>query len=83
MGGFIGIGNIFPDVWDWQRFWMLTAFLSVALGFMNVLPIPALDGGHAVFAIYEIIKNKYMQYTQAYQFNVDKYLERANAMNGK
>jgi regulator of sigma E protease len=58
VGGFIGIGNIFPDVWDWQRFWMLTAFLSVALGFMNVLPIPALDGGHALFAIYEIITRR-------------------------
>jgi len=58
VGGFIGIGNIFPDVWDWQRFWMLTAFLSIALGFMNVLPIPALDGGHAVFAIYEIITGR-------------------------
>lgn len=58
VGGFIGIGNIFPDAWDWERFWMLTAFLSVALGFMNVLPIPALDGGHAVFAIYEIITRR-------------------------
>lgn len=55
VGGFIGIGKIFPDVWDWQRFWMLTAFLSVALGVMNVLPIPALDGGHAVITIYEMI----------------------------
>ena len=58
VGGFIGIGNIFPDAWNWERFWMLTAFLSVALGFMNVLPIPALDGGHAVFAIYEIITRR-------------------------
>jgi len=58
VGGFIGIGNIFPDVWDWQRFWMLTAFLSIALGFMNVLPIPALDGGHAVFAIYEMVTRR-------------------------
>lgn len=58
VGGFIGIGNIFPDVWDWQRFWMLTAFLSIALGFMNALPIPALDGGHAVFAIFEMITGK-------------------------
>lgn len=55
VGGFIGIGKIFPDVWDWQRFWMLTAFLSVALGVMNVLPIPALDGGHAIITIYEMI----------------------------
>lgn len=55
VGGFIGIGKIFPDVWDWERFWMLTAFLSIALGVMNVLPIPALDGGHAVITIYEMI----------------------------
>ena len=68
VGGFIGIGNIFPDVWDWQKFWMLTAFLSVALGFMNVLPIPALDGGHAVFAIYEIVTGRQPS---------DKVLERA------
>lgn len=58
VGGFIGIAKIFPDEWDWQRFWLLTAFLSVALGFMNVLPIPALDGGHALFTIYEIITGK-------------------------
>lgn len=58
VGGFIGIGKIFPDVWDWQRFWLLTAFLSIALGFMNALPIPALDGGHAIFAIYEIITRR-------------------------
>lgn len=55
VGGFIGIGKIFPDVWEWQRFWLLTAFLSVALGVMNLLPIPALDGGHAVITIYEMI----------------------------
>lgn len=58
VGGFIGIGKIFPDVWDWQRFWMLTAFLSVALGVMNVLPIPALDGGHAIITIYEMITRR-------------------------
>lgn len=58
VGGFIGIGKIFPDVWDWQRFWLLTAFLSIALGFMNALPIPALDGGHALFAIYEIVTRR-------------------------
>lgn len=58
VSGFIGIGNIFPSVWDWQRFWLLTAFLSIALGVMNLLPIPALDGGHAVFAIYEIFTRR-------------------------
>lgn len=58
VGGFISIGNIFPDAWDWQRFWMLTAFLSIALGFANVLPIPALDGGHALFALFEIVTRK-------------------------
>ena len=68
VGGFVSIGNIFPDVWDWQRFWMLTAFLSIILGFMNVLPIPALDGGHALFAIYEIITGRKPS---------DKLLERA------
>ncbi len=68
VGGFISIGNIFPDVWDWHRFWMLTAFLSIMLGFMNVLPIPALDGGHAFFTLYEIITGRKPS---------DKFLERA------
>ncbi len=58
VGGFVAIGNIFPDAWDWRAFWMITAFLSIILGFMNALPIPALDGGHAVFAIYEIITGR-------------------------
>lgn len=58
VGGFIAIGSIFPATWDWHSFWMLTAFLSIILGFMNVLPIPALDGGHAIFAIYEIITHR-------------------------
>lgn len=68
VGGFIAIGNIFPDVWDWHRFWMLTAFLSIMLGFMNVLPIPALDGGHALFTLYEIVTGRKPS---------DKFLERA------
>lgn len=68
VGGFVTIGNIFPAEWDWYKFWMLTAFLSIILGFMNVLPIPALDGGHALFAIYEIITGKKPS---------DKFLERA------
>ena len=58
VGGFISIGNIFPDAWNWQRFWLLTAFLSIVLGFMNVLPIPALDGGHALFATFELLTGK-------------------------
>lgn len=58
VSGFIGIGSIFPDAWDWQRFWLLTAFLSIVLGVMNLLPIPALDGGHAVFATFELITGK-------------------------
>jgi len=69
VGGFITIGNIFPSVWDWESFWSLTAFLSIMLAFMNVLPIPALDGGHAMFTIYEIItkrkpSDKFMEYAQ-------------------
>ena len=58
LGGFIGIGKIFPDAWDWMKFWMLTAFLSIALGVMNLLPIPALDGGHAVITVYEMITGR-------------------------
>lgn len=58
VGGFISIGKIFPDTWNWQKFWLLTAFLSIVLGFMNVLPIPALDGGHALFATFELITGK-------------------------
>lgn len=68
VGGFVSIGNIFPAEWDWYKFWMLTAFLSIILGFMNVLPIPALDGGHALFAIYEIVTGRKPS---------DKFLERA------
>ena len=58
VGGPVGIVSIFPKVWDWMKFWMLTAFLSIALGVMNLLPIPALDGGHAVIAIWEMITRK-------------------------
>ncbi len=58
VGGFISIGNIFPDAWNWQKFWLLTAFLSIVLGFMNVLPIPALDGGHALFALFELVTRR-------------------------
>lgn len=55
LGSVISIGNIFPGVWDWQSFWTLTAVFSIILAFMNVLPIPGLDGGHALFTIYEMI----------------------------
>ena len=58
LGGFGTIGGIFPDTWDWKRFWGLTAFLSIILAFMNILPIPALDGGHVMFLIYEMISGK-------------------------
>ena len=58
VGGFISIGKIFPDKWNWQQFWLLTALLSIVLGFMNLLPIPALDGGHAMFAFFELITGK-------------------------
>jgi len=58
LGGFTRIGEMFSPVWDWRSFWSITAFLSFALAFMNILPIPALDGGHVVFLIYEWITGK-------------------------
>lgn len=58
IGGFAAIGNMFPPVWDWQAFWLNTALLSIILAFMNILPIPALDGGHVVFLLYEMITGK-------------------------
>lgn len=58
VGGFISIGNIFPAVWDWQRFWNLTAFLSIMLAVLNLLPIPALDGGHVMFLLYEVVSGR-------------------------
>ncbi len=69
LGGFIAIGNIFPGVWDWQSFWSLTAFLSIILAVMNILPIPALDGGHVLFLFYEIVtgrkpSDKFLEYAQ-------------------
>jgi len=69
LGGFGAIGNLFPAQWDWQSFWMMTAFLSVILAFMNILPIPALDGGHVMFLIYEVLtrrkpNEKFMEYAQ-------------------
>ena len=69
VGGFITIGSIFPPEWDWERFWRLTAFLSIMLAILNILPIPALDGGHVMFLLYEIIvrrkpSDKFMEYAQ-------------------
>ena len=69
LGGFGAIGNLFPDKWDWYGFWQITAFLSVALAFMNIIPIPGLDGGHVMFLLYEIItrrkpNEKVMEYAQ-------------------
>ena len=68
VGGFGTIGSIFPSVWDWHRFWEMTAFLSIILAFMNILPIPALDGGHVLFLLYEIIARRKPS---------DKFMERA------
>lgn len=69
LGGFITIGKIFPSTWDWQAFWSMTAFLSIILALMNVLPIPALDGGHVLFLLYEIVtrrkpSDKFLEYAQ-------------------
>jgi regulator of sigma E protease len=58
MGGFVSIAKIFPDVWNWRIFWINTAWLSLILAFMNILPIPALDGGHVMFLLFEIISGR-------------------------
>ena len=68
-GSFISIGSFFPDTWHWQTFWTLTAFISIALAALNILPIPALDGGHVLFTLYEIItrrkpSDKFLGYAQ-------------------
>ena len=69
LGGFGTIANLFPEVWDWSYFWKMTAFLSIMLAFMNILPIPALDGGHVMFLLYEVItrrkpSDKFLEYAQ-------------------
>lgn len=69
LGGFGTIGGLFPATWDWKIFWQRTAFLSIILAFMNILPIPALDGGHVMFLLYEVIarrkpSDKFMEYAQ-------------------
>ena len=73
LGGFISIGSIFPDEWSAESFWNITAFLSIMLGFMNLLPIPALDGGHVVFTLWEMITgkkpgDKFLEYAQVVGF---------------
>ncbi len=69
MGGFYAIFDIFPSSWSWFAFWNITALLSIMLGVMNLLPIPALDGGHVMFLLYEMITgrkpgDKFMEYAQ-------------------
>ena len=69
LGGFITIGSIFPGVWDWQVFWNMTALLSIILAVMNILPIPALDGGHVMFLLWEVVtgrkpSDKFLEYAQ-------------------
>ncbi|CAD0003914.1 RIP metalloprotease RseP [Flavobacterium salmonis] len=68
VGGFASIFNVFPDTWSWEAFWSITALLSIMLGVMNLLPIPALDGGHVMFLLYEIVSGKKPS---------DKFLENA------
>ncbi|HET6256719.1 MAG TPA: RIP metalloprotease RseP [Puia sp.] len=69
LGSVVSIASVFPSIWDWESFWSLTAIFSILLAFMNVLPIPALDGGHALFTLYEMISgrkpsDKFMEYSQ-------------------
>ncbi|CAH8282715.1 regulator of sigma E protease [Mariniflexile fucanivorans] len=73
IGGFAAIGNMFPATWNWHAFWYLTAFLSIMLGVLNLLPIPALDGGHVAFLLYEMVSgrkpgDKFMEYAQMVGF---------------
>ncbi len=73
IGGFIAIGNIFPSEWSWLAFWSITAFLSIMLAFLNLLPIPALDGGHVLFTLYEMVSgrkpnDKFLEYAQIVGF---------------
>ncbi len=71
VGGFMAIFNIFPNTWSWEAFWGITAFLSIMLGVLNLLPIPALDGGHVMFLLYEMISGKKPS---------DKFMERAQTV---
>ena len=69
LGGFATIGSLFSPIWDWHSFWLMTAFLSIILAFMNIIPIPGLDGGHMLFVLWEMITGKKPG---------DKFLEIAN-----
>ena len=71
LGGFGTIGSIFPEKWNWHAFWLMTAFLSIILAFMNILPIPALDGGYVLFLLVEVVTGKKPG---------DKFLEIANTI---
>nr|MDE7073569.1 site-2 protease family protein [Odoribacter sp.] len=69
VGGIVSIANIFPGVWNWEAFWQLTALISIMLAVVNILPIPALDGGHVLFLLYEVITRrkpgeKFLEYAQ-------------------
>ena len=69
VGGIVAIGNLFPPVWDWAFFWNITAFLSIMIAFLNILPFPAFDGGHMMFAFYEMVtrrkpRDKFMERSQ-------------------
>ncbi len=73
VGGFAAIGGMFPDTWNWPAFWATTAFISIILAFMNILPIPALDGGHVAFLLYEMVtgrkpSDKFLEYAQMIGF---------------
>lgn len=73
VGGFAAIGSLFPDTWNWATFWSTTAFISIMLAFMNILPIPALDGGHVAFLLYEMVtgrkpSDKFLEYAQMVGF---------------
>ncbi len=73
LGGFGAIGNMFPSSWNWKGFWASTALISIILAFMNILPIPALDGGHVMFLIYEMItgrkpNDQFLEYAQMFGF---------------
>jgi len=73
LGGFGAISKLFDVKWDWPSFWSQTAFLSVILAFMNLLPIPALDGGHVMFLLYEMVtgrepNQKFLEYAQLFGF---------------
>ena len=75
LGGFGALGSLFPSMWDWHAFWLMTAFLSIVLAFMNILPIPALDGGHVFFLLYEMITgrkpgDKFMEYAEYVGFGI-------------